>query len=421
MTVRSARAEWRQSGEQASLRTQNDHWRWSSSWPAGRRVVSAPGSSPVITTRSAKLLAASSKPTLTRTATADSEASTGSCPTDFRTGAVTAPVHRHHPHEGPLRVLVGKERFSENHAWPEMPQYWPAGLAGRAVIEVVGQGQLEARLVDGGPVVDVVVPLWSPLPRRAIRAGSFGLIQQFGVGVDNIDLDAAADEGVWVANMPGLNAVPVAEHAVALLLALARRLPEASKGFEPGRWGEPAGRSLAGTAACIVGAGAIGTQVARRLAAFDVTVTGVRRHPTDGPVPPFVAIYAADRLLECVADVDSVIISAGHQAGQPSLVDDTVLRAMRPGAWLVNIARGALLDADAAIAHLNSGHLAGIGLDVFPTEPYPADGPLVAHPRIVATAHTAALTSDYFAAASRRLGDALVGYLDHQPPAGLLR
>ena len=94
---------------------------------------------------------------------------------------------------------------------------------------------------------------------------------------------------------------------------------------------------------------------------------------------------------------------------------------MRHGGWLVNIARGALLDADTAIAHLNNGHLAGIGLDVFPTEPYPADGPLAAHPRIVATAHTAALTSDYFAAASRRLGDALASYLDHQPPTGLLR
>ena len=94
---------------------------------------------------------------------------------------------------------------------------------------------------------------------------------------------------------------------------------------------------------------------------------------------------------------------------------------MRPGAWLVNVARGALLDADAAIAHLNAGHLAGIGLDVFPTEPYPADGPLATHPRILATAYTAALTSDYFAAASRQLGDALTRYLDQQPPAGLLR
>jgi phosphoglycerate dehydrogenase-like enzyme len=332
---------------------------------------------------------------------------------------VTTPRWR--PHEGPLRVLVGKERFSENHAWSEMPLHWPAGLASRAVIEVVGQGRLEARLVDGGPPVDVVVPLWSPLSGRAIRAGSFGLIQQFGVGVDNIDLDAAAGERVWVANMPGLNAVPVAEHAIALLLALARRLPEASKGFEPGRWGEPAGRSLAGTAACIVGAGAVGTQIARRLAAFGVTVTGVRRRPPDGPVPPFAAVYSADHLLDCVAGVDSVLISASQLAGQPPLIDDTVLRAMRPGAWLVNVARGALLDADAAIAHLNAGHLAGIGLDVFPTEPYPADGPLATHPRILATAHTAALTSDYFAAASRQLGDALTRYLDQQPPAGLLR
>src|ERR1700685_3576473 len=148
-------------------------------------------------------------------------------------------AHRHPRHEGPLRVLVGKERLSVNQALSEMPQYWPAGVADRAVIEVVGQGQLEARLVDGGPPVDVVVPLWSPLPARAIRAGSFGLIQQFGVGLDNIDLDAAAAEGVWVANMPRLDAVPVAEHAVALLPALARRLPEAAKGFEPGRWGEP--------------------------------------------------------------------------------------------------------------------------------------------------------------------------------------
>jgi phosphoglycerate dehydrogenase-like enzyme len=338
--------------------------------------------------------------------------------TDLAAG-VTAPRDR--PHEGPLLVLVGKERFSENHAWSEMPLHWPSHVADRAVIEVVGQGRLEARLVDGGPPVDVVVPMWSPLPGRAIRAGGFGLIQQFGVGVDNIDLDAAAGEGVWVANMPGLNAVPVAEHAIALLLALARRLPEASKGFEPGRWGQPVGRSLAGTAACIVGAGSIGTQIALRLAAFDVTVTGVRRRPPDGPVPPFAAVYSADRLLDCVADVDSVIIAASQQADQPPLVDDTVLRAMRPGAWLVNIARGALLDADAAIAHLDAGRLAGLGLDVFPAEPYPADGPLATHPGIVATAHTAALTSDYFAAASQRLGDALASYLDHQPPAGLLR
>jgi phosphoglycerate dehydrogenase-like enzyme len=336
------------------------------------------------------------------------------------TRLIGASPSRQKDHDGPLRVLVAKERFSEHHAWSEMAEHWSPRVADLVVVEVVGQGQLEARLVDGGPVVDVVVPMWSPLTGRAIHAGSFGLIQQFGVGVDNVDLEIASAEGVWVANMAGLNAVSVAEHGVALLLALARRLPESSKGFQRGRWGEPAGRTLAGTTACIVGAGAVGTEIARRLAAFDVTVTGVRRHPQGGPVAPFAAVYAADRLLDCVADADSVIIAAGHQTGQPPLVDDTVIQAMRRGAWLINIARGAVLDADAAIAHLNSGHLGGIGLDVFPIEPYPEDGPLLADPRILATAHTAALTDDFFVAGSRRLGEALASYLEHQPPAGLL-
>ncbi len=371
------------------------------------------------TTVSAKVLAGSGSLPTHRESPDSEESTCSGHTTDLP--AVAATARRREAHGRSLRVIVGKDRFSEYHPWSDMPRHWSACLAGRVVIEVVGQGQLEARLVEGGPPVDVVVPLFSPLPGRAIRAADFGLIQQFGVGVDHVDVDAAAEEGVWVANMAGLNAVPVAEHAVALLLALARRLPEASKGFGSGHWGEPAGRSLAGTAACIVGAGAIGTEIAHRLSAFDVNVIGLRRHPSNSPTPPFAAIYTADHLVECVAEVDSVIIAAGYQAGQPPLVDDTVLRAMRPGSWLVNIARGALLDTEAALAHLNTGHLAGLGLDVFVTEPYPTHGPLLAHPRIVATAHTASLTGDYFAAASRRLGDALSAYLEHQPPAGLLR
>src|SRR6202163_4026335 len=111
---------------------------------------------------------------------------------------------RRQPHEGQLRVLVGKERFSENHAWSEMPQHWPACLAGRAMIEVVGQGRLEARLDDGGPPVDVVVPMWSPLPGRAIRAGSFGLIQQFGVGSTTSTLMRPPTKGCGSPTCPAL-------------------------------------------------------------------------------------------------------------------------------------------------------------------------------------------------------------------------
>jgi phosphoglycerate dehydrogenase-like enzyme len=140
------------------------------------------------------------------------------------TAGVTAPRCR--PHEGLLRVLVGKERFSENQAWSEMPLHWPSRVADRAVIEVVGQGRLETRLVDGGPPVDVVVPMWSPLSGLAIRAGGFGLIQQFGVGVDNIDLDAA------VAAHPRIMATA---HTVALtseyFAAASRRLGDALAGY----------------------------------------------------------------------------------------------------------------------------------------------------------------------------------------------
>jgi D-isomer specific 2-hydroxyacid dehydrogenase, catalytic domain len=103
--------------------------------------------------------------------------------------------------DSPLRVIVGRERFSEQHGWSEMPRLWPAGLASRVAIEAIQDGRLEERLTWGGPSADVVVPVTSSLPGEAIRAGAFGLIQQFGAGVDNIDLDAAAAEGVWVANM----------------------------------------------------------------------------------------------------------------------------------------------------------------------------------------------------------------------------
>jgi hypothetical protein len=134
----------------------------------------------VITTRSAELPAASSEPTPTRTATADSEASTGACRTDFRTGVVTAPTHQHHPHEGPLRVLVGKERFSENHAWSEMPRHWP-GTAPKssctdetsptarpvvdAITEAVGATTIMARGAQPDEIANVTVFL-APHPRQ---------------------------------------------------------------------------------------------------------------------------------------------------------------------------------------------------------------------------------------------------------------
>jgi phosphoglycerate dehydrogenase-like enzyme len=317
----------------------------------------------------------------------------------------------------PIRVVFGRPRFSPDLSWDAIRADWTGhlkSLAVRVMIEHTEHNELGPRLLRGFPPVHVVVPLTSPVTAPMMAGGSFGLIQQFGAGTDVIDLAAASRYGVLVANMPGLNSVPVAEHAMALLLALARRIPEARDGFRPGHWGEPAGRSLAGTTAVVIGLGAIGSGIARRLAAFDVTVTGVQRHVTPGNLPlvPGMRVFDQADLHAALAKADSVIIAASYSPGQPPLIDAAAISAMRPGALLVNVARGGLLDDQAALAALDSGHLGGLGLDVYPQEPYPADGPLVCHPRVVVTAHTAALTHDFFRHGAKRLGEALYNWVN---------
>lgn len=325
----------------------------------------------------------------------------------------------------PIRILFGRPRFTADHAWEDIPLAWDGkaeALADRVVIEHVGDNELDARLTDDAAPVHVVVPIMSPVTGAVIERGAFGLVQQFGAGVDSIDLAAAARCGVYVANMPGLNAVPVAEHAMALLLALARRFPEARDGFRADNWGEPGGLSLAGTTAAVIGLGAIGTQIARRLAAFDVTVIGVRRHadPSAPPPVPGIQVASTDRLHEILPMADSVLIAASYTLGQPPLVDAAAIDAMRPGTLVVNVARGGLLDEQAALAALRAGRIGGLGLDVFQEEPYPADGPLLAHSRVIATAHSAALTSGFFHDAARRLGDALYRWVSGRPIENLV-
>jgi phosphoglycerate dehydrogenase-like enzyme len=159
--------------------------------------------------------------------------------------------------------------------------------------------------------------------------------------------------------------------------------------------------------------GAIGSAIAERLRVFGVRVIAVRRtrRPGDGP-----EVLGANNLMEAVADADSVLVAASHTAGRPPVVDASVIAAMKPNAVLINVSRGGVIDNEAAHAAVRQGTLGGLGIDVFPEEPYPANGPLLGNPRILATAHTAALTDGYFVAASRRLGDALERYARGEVP-----
>jgi phosphoglycerate dehydrogenase-like enzyme len=332
------------------------------------------------------------------------------------TGAATA-TDRGMPK---VRVLFGTERFSSRHGWSELTAVMPGALQATVDVQWCPPGGFAERARD--ELIDVVVPLWAELDAETIHGGRFGLIQQFGAGVENIDIAAATSAGVWVANMPGLNAVDVAEHAVLLLLALLRRLPESPSGFEPGHWGDPPGEALAGSTVCIVGLGAVGSQLARRLDPFDVRLIGVRRDVRRGApaTTPDIEVVGADRLHEALTAADTVILTASHEAGRPPLIDRAALSAMRPGARLVNVARGALIDEAALLEALDKGRLAGAGLDVYTCEPYPPSAPLARHPKVIATAHNAALTTSYFRRAARALGEALAAQLAGRRPPNAL-
>ena len=319
-----------------------------------------------------------------------------------------------------VRVLLGTERFSSRHSWSELTALMPGALEATVDVRWSPPSAFAERARDES--IDVVVPLWAEVDAETIHAGRFGLIQQFGVGVENIDIAAATSAGVWVANMPGLNAVDVAEHAVLLLLALLRRLPESRFGFEPGRWGDPPGEELAGSTVCIVGLGAVGSQLAARLVPFAVRLIGVRRDVRRGAPPNAheMEVVGADRIHEALMAADAVILTASSEPGRPPLIDRAALAVMRPGARLVNVARGALVDEAALLEALDGGRLAGAGLDVFTQEPYPAAGPLVGHPKVIATAHNAALTTSYFRRAAHALGEALAAELDGRRPPNAL-
>jgi D-3-phosphoglycerate dehydrogenase len=215
------------------------------------------------------------------------------------------------------------------------------------------------------------------------RCPRLRVLARVGVGVDSIDVDAATAAGVCVTTTPGLNSSSVADHTLALMLACVRRIVENHVSVKSGEWdrgGRMIGTELAGTTVGIIGLGAIGSAVARRLAGFDVTVLG---YDVQGPALPNVRLVELDELL---GESDVVTLHVPFGADTRHLIGPRELALMRPGAILVNVSRGGVVDEDALLAALIDGKLSGAALDVFEHEP-PQSSPLVDLPQVVATPH----------------------------------
>jgi phosphoglycerate dehydrogenase-like enzyme len=210
---------------------------------------------------------------------------------------------------------------------------------------------------------------------------------------------AGIPDGVRVSNSTGVKATMVSEHAVTLLLALLRQLPENGRHQRAHKFTReetnPKMRTLEGATVCIIGRGAIGREVVRKVKAFDARPITVSRTTSDAD--DLAAVFPRERICEALAQSDAVVIVTIADETTFHMIGAAELAAMKPSAFIVNTARGEIIDEAALIAALREGRIAGAGLDVFEAEPLPADSPLWDMPNVITSPHIAGGGSDgYF-------------------------
>ncbi|WP_166852164.1 D-isomer specific 2-hydroxyacid dehydrogenase family protein [Isoptericola sp. BMS4] len=284
---------------------------------------------------------------------------------------------------GPRHVSAGTAGPGVTVA-PEAPP-WAARAVTDAGARLVPVGPRTEGLVWFGPLgVAGLGETLAAAPRtRWVQLPSAGVDAALEAGL----IDGRAGGVTWT-SAKGAFAEPVAEHALALTLAALRRLPERARART---WGDEAGTSLYDARVLVVGAGGIARAFLRLLAPFRARTTVVRRHPV--AVPGADRVVAGDQLastlIEELARADVVVLAAALTPRTRALLGPAEIAAMRPGATLVNVARGALVDTDALVAALRSGHLGAAALDVTDPEPLPDGHPLWDLPTALVTPHTA--------------------------------
>jgi D-3-phosphoglycerate dehydrogenase / 2-oxoglutarate reductase len=241
-------------------------------------------------------------------------------------------------------------------------------------------------------------------------ASRLRVIARYGVGIDRIDLDAAARHGVVVTTTPGANAAAVAELTLALMLALCRDLPRAEREVRDGGWPSLAGRELGSMTVGLLGLGNVGRRVAGVLRACGAEVLA---HDPYAEPQPGIRMVERDELL---AGSDILSLHAPATAETRGMVDRDLLARLPDGALLVNTARGELIDEDALLWALDDGPLAAAALDALAEEPPAAGHPLVGRADVIVTPHIGGQTAEARAAMARVAVDELLAVLDGHDP-----
>ena len=239
------------------------------------------------------------------------------------------------------------------------------------------------------------------------------MIAVCGIGTDAIDLAAAKDLGIVVSNVPGRTAPVVAEHAFALMWGVAKRLSYQTAELRAGRWTRRDNVYLRGKTLGVVGVGAIGSAMVRLARGAGLKVQAWTFRPTEERARDLgVTFVPLDELLR-TSDVVSVHVRLTDETRR--LIGARELALMKPGAFLINTARGAVVDADAVVAALEAGHLGGAGIDVYETEPIPADHPLLRCEQVILTPHNADQTPEGTEFLNEGAVENVIAFLEGRP------
>ena len=275
------------------------------------------------------------------------------------------------------------------------------------VTQVLSEDELVALLpaYDGWIIGD------DPATRRVFEAGQAGRLRaavKWGIGVDNVDFAACRDLGIPIINTPQMFGGEVADVALALLIGLARQLFTIDRGVRAGAWPKPPGISLAGKTVGLVGFGDIGRQLARRLAACDMKI--VAYDPGSSDVGGIEGVQRAT-WPERIGEADFLAFTCSLNEKNRHMLNAATLAQAKSGVYVVNVARGPLIDEAALAAALQSGQVRAAALDVFEVEPLPGDSPLRALPQCIFGSHNGSNTQDAVRRASHEAMERLFGFL----------
>ena len=249
----------------------------------------------------------------------------------------------------------------------------------------------EETLVELASPVDALLVCFAPVPERVVdvaAAGGCRVIARYGIGYDNVAVEAASRHGIVVTNVPDYCLDEVADHAMAMLLAAARGLVPATRTVAGGEWDIDHSRvhRIAGRKLALIGLGGIGRRVASRAQAFGIEVVAFDPFLDPFDVP---GVERADSLAEAFAGADFVSLHVPATAENHHLINRDTLAQMGAAPVLINTSRGGLVDLEAVLEALESGTLSGVALDVTEPEPLPDGHPLRTHPRAIITPHMA--------------------------------